>query len=511
MKNRYAIEMRAVSFQYAESAHGVSDLNLRVSAGECIVLTGPSGCGKTTVTRLINALAPHYYRGSKGGQLFLLGKEISALPSYEIGRLVGSIFQDPSRQFFSSELEGEVAFACENVGMSHAEIRRRTDDAIGKMRIESVAGTPLDALSSGEKQRTAVAAAYALSPRIFVFDEPTANLDEAGVETMRGVLSDLKAAGHTLVIAEHRLGWLSSLADRYLYMKDGRIVQEYAPSELRNLSARERLALGIRRVDEPGAAHKVEGDHADEAVSRILDGKRRFARGAWEWRESVRKELPPQEPERHPDRDEFALCAESLSCKRGGKTIWEGVDVRIRAGALAVLKGKNGSGKTTLAMVLSGLWKPHKGRIGLFGEKVRAARLRKHVYYCSNDTGTQFFTNRVAEELLLNLDRDEAAIARARDLLKRMELYEYRDAHPESLSGGQKQRLAVCCALMSGRDILILDEPTSGLDAGTMRLISDELKRASKNGKTLLIVTHDEEFISSLFDTGCNSTDAFEA
>ena len=84
---------------------------------------------------------------------------------------------------------------------------------------------------------------------------------------------------------------------------------------------------------------------------------------------------------------------------------------------------------------------------------------------------------------------------RARQLLKNMDLYEYRDVHPAALSGGQKQRLAVACALFSEREILLLDEPTSGLDGANMRRISDALKDAASSGKTVVVITHDPEFM----------------
>ena len=75
--------------------------------------------------------------------------------------------------------------------------------------------------------------------------------------------------------------------------------------------------------------------------------------------------------------------------------------------------------------------------------------------------------------------------------------YGYRDAHPSTLSGGQKQRLAIACAIFSGRRILILDEPTSGLDGRNMRLIAERLKSEERNGRTILVITHDRELIES--------------
>lgn len=112
---------------------------------------------------------------------------------------------------------------------------------------------------------------------------------------------------------------------------------------------------------------------------------------------------------------------------------------------------------------------------------------------------TQFFTASVAEELL-NTELTEESKDRARNLLKEFGLYEYRDAHPSALSGGQKQRLAIACAIFSGRRILILDEPTSGLDGQNMRLVAKRLKSEARNGRTILVITHDRELIESCCD-----------
>ena len=133
-------------------------------------------------------------------------------------------------------------------------------------------------------------------------------------------------------------------------------------------------------------------------------------------------------------------------------------------------------------------------------KKARAAVRRRNIYYCGNDTSTQFFTASVAEELLLNTELTEESKDRAIHLLKEFGLYEYRDAHPSTLSGGQKQRLAIACAVFSGRGILILDEPTSGLDGQNMRLIAERLKSEARNGRTILVITHDRELIESCCD-----------
>ena len=225
------IELTRASFQYENSDRGVQDISLSVKGGECVVLTGLSGCGKTTVTRLVNGLAPSYYPGAFSGSVRIDGKDISRLSTWEIGRLVGSVFQDPKSQFFSSELAGEVAFPCENYGLSAREIRERTDAAIAALKLSHLKDRAVDILSSGEKQRAAIASVYAMKPKAFVCDEPTANLDAAGTRQLAQTLRQLKEQGITLLIAEHRIDWLMGIADRFLYLRDGRIYTGgFAPS-----------------------------------------------------------------------------------------------------------------------------------------------------------------------------------------------------------------------------------------------------------------------------------------
>ena len=167
---------------------------------------------------------------------------------------------------------------------------------------------------------------------------------------------------------------------------------------------------------------------------------------------------------------------------------------------MTAITGQNGAGKTTLAQILCGLARQTRGHILIDGKKARAAVRRREIYYCGNDTSTQFFTASVAEELLLNTELTEESKDRAIHLLKEFGLYEYRDAHPSTLSGGQKQRLAIACAVFSGRGILILDEPTSGLDGQNMRLVAKRLKSEARNGRTILVITHDRELIESCCD-----------
>lgn len=459
-KGHDMIEFANTSFRYENSGRGVSDISFLVKSGECVVLTGISGCGKTTVTRLVNGLAPSYYPGVFSGSVRIDGKEISGLSTWEIGRLAGSVFQDPKSQFFSSELAGEVAFACENYGLSSQEIRTRTDNAIEEMTLSYLRDRPLDAISSGEKQRTAIASVYAMKPKVFVCDEPTANLDAAGTRQLARTLKELKAQGYTLLIAEHRIDWLMEIADRFLYLREGKIESAYVPKDLLLLPEADILRMGLR------APHR----------------RKQFSLP------SVPDESPPM------------LKAAGVSKKIRKETILDEVSLSFPKGKITAITGQNGAGKTTLAQILCGLVKQTRGQILLEGKNTRPAGRLREIYYCGNDTGTQFFTASAWEELLLQSGFTENGKERAAHLLKEFGLYAYRDTHPSAMSGGQKQRLAIACAIFSERGILILDEPTSGLDGKNMRLIAEELKKAARSGRTVLVITHDSEFIGACCD-----------
>ena len=299
-----------------------------------------------------------------------------------------------------------------------------------------------------------------MKPKVFVCDEPTANLDAAGTRQLAQTLRQLKEQGFTLLIAEHRIDWLMGIADRFLYLRDGRIAAEYTPEDLLLLPEADILGMGLRSSHE----------------GKCLPAP------------SVLDESPA------------VLKTAGLSKRISKEVIFEDVSLSFPEGKVTAITGQNGAGKTTLAQILCGLAKQTRGHILIDGKKARVAVRRREIYYCGNDTSTQFFTASVAEELLLNARLTEENKDRAIHLLKEFGLYEYRDAHPSVLSGGQKQRLAIACAVFSGRGILILDEPTSGLDGQNMRLIAERLKSEAQHDRTILVITHDRELIESCCD-----------
>lgn len=451
------IETMDVCFTYAENNAGVHNVNLTVKAGECVCLLGASGSGKTTITRLVNGLAPAYYEGTFTGKISLAGKEAEHIPMWRRGQEVGSIFQDPQSQFFSGELNGEVAFGCENLGLPGEEVRQNTDAAISEMGLDALRGRALDRLSSGEKQRVAIASVRAMQPRIYVFDEPTANLDEAASRQLSHTMKVLKAAGHALLVAEHRISWLMDVADRFLYVQGGKITLQFTAEEIHRLPQARRLAMGIRCVQATGRPPMPAP--------------------------VVRPGVMP------------LLAVQDIGFRVKKLEILSNVSMVAYPGQVVAIVGKNGIGKTTLGKIIAGITKEKAGMLKISGKPVPPRQRNRHVWFSSNDTTTQFFTESVSKEILLGQKATEAVLEEARGLLRRFGLYEYKGRHPATLSGGQRQRLSIACGLLSGRDILVLDEPTSGLDGKNLLLMAEALKYAAAQGKAILVITHDAELM----------------
>ena len=467
------IELKDVSYGYfGEGKNDLEHVNLTIQRGEFVVITGKSGCGKTTITRLINGLALGFYEGRLSGEVGIDGMDVRDLPLWQIGQRVGSIFQDPRSQFFASITEDELAFGCENYGMDRIIMEERIKDSVFKIKGENLLGREIYHMSSGEKQKIAIASVYAVSPKVYVFDEPSANLDMASVLKLKELMKQLKDMGHTVVAVEHRLYYLTELTDRFLFMKDGRIAREFSSLEVKNMTPAFMEKWGVR--------------------AGCLS--------------ACRVQKQPGKAKAKP-----VLQIKNLGFSYGKSQILKDLSMEAFPGEIIALIGCYGVGKSTLGQILCGLLKESSGTVLYEGKPVAKRGRRKKAYYVMQNTDCQLFGEDVREELRLNqTHEDDHEIER---ILKRYGLWEYRDRHPASLSGGQKQRLTMAVADVMDPDVLILDEPTSGLDGENMRRISVHLKQLSGLEKTLFVITHDYEFAVStcsravVLSKGCCSLD----
>ena len=241
------IEFDNVSFSYGtQTERSISNINFKVKRGEFILITGQSGSGKTTVTRLINGLIPYFFEGVLTGTVKVLGSDIKTITPGEMGKNIASIFQNPRSQFFTTNSTKEVAFALENYGIDRDEMIDRVNCAFHDFEAESLMDRDMFSLSSGEKQKIAIIAAKTLNPKIYVFDEPSANLDIHSILKLKEIMESLKKQGHTVIVSEHRLFYLKNLVDKCLIMKDGKIDRELKKNDIDNLNDSDIRAYKLR-------------------------------------------------------------------------------------------------------------------------------------------------------------------------------------------------------------------------------------------------------------------------
>jgi energy-coupling factor transporter ATP-binding protein EcfA2 len=416
----------------------LQDVSLELNSGEVVCVLGPSGSGKSTLLRALAGLVPHFHGGTFAGRVEVDGRDTRRARPSELAGTVASVFQDPEDQVVFTEVENEVEFGLENLGVLPTEIRARARAALSAFGVDHLAARRTPELSAGELQRICLASALALRPQLLLLDEPTSQLDPEAADRLFEGLSDLDVAA---VVSEQRPALPLEYADRVLFLEAGSLL----------LDARRDDALEWLADNRPAYLSSdvvANGDRfaGSEPVVRLKDVT--YAYG-----------------------DRQALVPTSLELRRG---------------EVVALTGPNGSGKTTLAKLASGLLETQLGRVELRG---RAA-------YLSQDPGRYVVAERVDHEVALGVGGD---LERARQALRVVGLEGFDARHPRDLSSGERERVALAAVLVTDPDLLILDEPTRGMDPERKHALAGLLRREAE-GRATLVVTHDVAFAAGLAD-----------
>ncbi|GAB3256336.1 ABC transporter ATP-binding protein [Arthrobacter pigmenti] len=450
-------------------------LDLHIQAGERVLLLGPSGAGKSTLLHGLAGVLGDEEDSDEYGRLLVDGQPAAGLR----GR-AGLMQQDPDAAVVLSRVGDDVAFGAENLAVPPAEIWPRVHQALEAVGLRLPLHAPTSHLSGGQKQRLALAGLLAMQPGLLLLDEPTANLDPAGVRQVRdAVVRSLDTSGATMVVVEHRVAVWADVVDRIVVLShEGSVLADGAPDD-------------------------------------VLDRNRQRLQQAGVWVPGYRPEVKPRR--NHGSGEELLRTVDlSVSREKGRRRhpprpVATGIDTQVSAGAALSVTGPNGAGKSTLALTMAGLLPPAAGKVtasdalaagaGTDPCRWRSKSLISRIGTVFQEPEHQFITHRVYDELafgLRQLDDDGDHSRRVEELLERLGLSRLAEANPFTLSGGEKRRLSVATVLAARPDVLVLDEPTFGQDANTWAELAGLLTDQLDAGTAVVSVTHDEDFTDVL-------------
>jgi len=516
-----SIEIENLHFTYpSRNTPTLRGIDAKIDPGAFILLTGPTGCGKSTLLRTLNGLIPHASGGNLSGSVRVGGTSVAEQPIAVTCQQVGLLFQNPEEQLFCIIVEDEIAFGLENQGLPSHQIDRRIDSALTQVGLAGFRNRQIASLSSGQKQRVALACVCAMQPRILLLDEPTSYLDPQATHDILEIIRELnRKLGITVIVAGHQVNEIAPLCGRVWLMNDGRLVSDLpidqAFSELKRYSQ-----LGVQ-VPELAQVAEQRGyserpltlDHAVQIFANpVQDSKQsQFHReetpdglinSDTSSREDGLADLTPVLTQATPANPDNILAeVQNLSFRypQTSTDVLKDVSFQIKQGEVVAIMGANGSGKTTLLLHLIALLRPSAGEVLIKGQDTRRCKPRHlagqvGIVFQNPDLLLQAAT--VSEEVAfgpknLKLSRQEVG-ERLEEILLMFDLETLKAEAPYALSRGQRQRTAVAASFSLYPDLLLLDEPTTGQDyyhlQQLMQMLDDTMK---VQNRTVIFCTHD--------------------
>ncbi len=199
-------------------------IDLEIREGEMVAVVGQNGSGKTTLVQHFNgSLLPTQGQGTVNG------KTTPQQGIFELGKIVGYVFQNPDHKIFADTVYAEVAFSLRLRKVSETETKRRVAEVLEVVGLAGLEGENPFSLTKSGRQRVAVASVLAARPRVLIFDEPTTGLDYAEQRRMMELVKRLNEQGHTVIFVTHHMWVVTEYAQRVLVLKDGQIFLQGSP------------------------------------------------------------------------------------------------------------------------------------------------------------------------------------------------------------------------------------------------------------------------------------------
>lgn len=431
--------LEQVTFQFSKATTPLlREVSFHIAPGERVAMMGANGSGKSTIALLLAGLLK-----PTNGKVHL--------PSLQSGMLpVGLLFQNPDEQLIASTVERDVAVGLENLGVSPDEMKYRVTEILERFRIGHLQKRLVAELSGGEKVRVALAGVMITRPSLLILDEPDSYLDEVGKQILLAEFNRLYATNPEIAILHiTQYRHIAAQYQRLVIVGSGAIIHDGAPQSILTPSAK------LKHVQNVEAKQNV----------------------------------PVQS----------TLTVSKLAHRYDDQPVFENLSFTLKTGQVMAVVGSSGSGKSTLALVLCSLLKQSSGTI----EVQNATQTPVTMLFQFPER--QFFLSTCKQELIFgpkNYGRNPSDDEINQWLLQvGLDVPTYIGRDPLSLSGGEKRRLAFALPFGLPAQFIIFDEPTAGLDEAGVTSFYELVESLKRNGKGVIIISHDGETVKSLADS----------
>ena len=500
------IKINNLSFIYPGAlGPALNHISLQIEKGDFVAIIGNNGCGKSTLCKALNGLIPNFIVGDMEGTIEIEGKDTKSMEIGDIALKIGYVYQDFENQIVCPKVIDDASYACLNY--AHANYKEEGKNALRVCGLEDKAQDYIWQMSGGQKHLLALAGVAALSPDVFILDEPIAQLDPVHAKQIYDVLRDLnRKHNKTIIVIEHHTEFIAEYCNHVILMKSGEIKWKLDTK------------TALRRVDElkessifppqiTVAAHILQKLNVLDKLILLPvsmeEGKKLFETILWKEKVKTGMDIRLNQAE---DIVRFEHVYVKYPAVKGKpEDSIKNLSLAIKKGEKIALIGSNGAGKSTLMKLMTGLVKASLGEVFLKNQLVNqmnTEEISNLISLVYQNPEEMFIQDSIGKDIeyamksrnIPNYER------RKEELLDIFQLEGLADQDGRLLSGGQMRRASLAIGIALEPGILLLDEPTANLDIATRREIMKILLSLKNITDTVIIATYDMQLVCDWAD-----------